>query len=504
MSSPILGNLNFEFKKCSGKNKSLSLSQLLLKYITTGQLITGQKLPSSRKLAEQLQINRTTVIKAYGELELQGWIKAKLNSGYYIQNIINQDKTQNKCSYQESINIESIIMASKKYAIINDLTIPQTVAGVDYHLDDGFPDPKLSFLKEFYQTYRSQLNRGGYYSKYGCYSDSKGGETFRAVMKDYLNGNRGFQISSEHIISTNGTVMALNLISQSLLTAGDAVIVERPCWSRAEQIFRFTNCQCIPVGIDCEGLIVDEVENICRNTSIKVIYITPHHQYPTTVSLSLERRLKLLELANKYGFFIIEDDYDYDFQYNQAPLLPLASIDRSGHVIYLGSFSKNLSPAFRSGYIVADPKLIDIFSKVRLVVDRQGDHIMDNTMAELIEDGTFKRYIRKSIVQYGKRRDVLCDALKTELNNFIEFDIPNGGLAIWVKFVPEIDINLLSKNCLKQSLFISNGQAHKYDDFNANAIRLGFASSNEDELRTSIIILKNVLLNNTYTRKHTQ
>lgn len=287
--------------------------------------------------------------------------------------------------------------------------------------------------------------------------------------------------------------MALNLISQSLLLAEDSVIIEKPCWKRAEQIFQFTNCHCIPVPVDQHGIIVDQVEEICMKISIKLLYITPHHQYPTTVSLSLDRRLKLLELVKKYGFLIIEDDYDYDFQYNHSPLLPLASMDRSGHVIYCGSFSKNLSPAFRAGYIVADPKLIDLFAKVRLVVDHQGDHIRDNTMAELIEDGTFKRYIRKSTVQYTDRRNIMCKALKSELQKFVEFEIPNGGLAVWVKFSPEIDLQLLSEKCQQYDLFISNGQSHKYDDFNVNGIRLGFASSNEVDLENAIGILKIIL-----------
>lgn len=202
----------------------------------------------------------------------------------------------------------------------------------------------------------------------------------------------------------------------------------------------------------------------------------------------MDRRLKLLELAKRFSFLIIEDDYD--FHYNHSPLLPLASMDSYGHVIYCGSFSKNLSPSFRSGYIVANPRLIEIFAKIRLVVDRQGDHIKDNIIAELIENGSFKRYIRKSVVQYAKRRDTFSDLLKSELHNFIDFEVPLGGLAVWVKFLPEIDLDLLSKSCLKHNLYISNGQSHKYNDFNANAIRLGFASSNENNLKISIEILK--------------
>ncbi|MCI0922746.1 MocR-like pyridoxine biosynthesis transcription factor PdxR [Sphingobacterium rhinopitheci] len=497
MSSPILGNLTLDFKSKGGQSKYLTLSQLLLKYINSGYFFKGQRLPSSRRLAEQLKVNRDTVVKAYEELEQQGWIKSKACSGYYVQNIVNKQSPQKKIN-KEGNGVDKIIISSKKSAHINNLSIPQMVTQADFHFDDGFPDPKLSFLKEFYQTYRNQMNRGGYYYKYGCYGNPKGGEKFRIVMSHFLNENRGFQISSEHIMSSNGTVMALNLISQSLLTSGDSVIIERPCWSRAEQIFQFANCHCIPVGVDRDGLLVDQLEDICSKTSIKLIYITPHHHYPTTKSLSLDRRLKLLELANRFGFFIIEDDYDYDFQYNQSPLLPLASMDHYGSVIYCGSFSKNLSPTFRLGYIVANPKLIELFAKVRLVVDRQGDHIMDNTIAELVEDGTFNRYIRKSIVQYAKRRDICCEYLNMKLNNFVDFEVPNGGLAIWVKFLPEINLNTLSKKCLKENLFISNGQSHKYDNFNANAIRLGFASSNEIKIKRSIEILKTVIENTSW------
>ncbi len=492
MDNPILGNLNLEFNQYSGKRKSLILSQILLKYISSGQLLIGQRLPSSRNLAEKLKVNRATVTKAYEELEQQGWIKSKVGSGYYIENILDT-KISKKGMDHNGSHIGKLLLSSKKFPDINKLSIPPIVSRLGLHLDDGFPDPKLSFLKEFYQAYRSQLNRGGYYYKYGCYGDPKGSERFRVVLANFLNDNRGFQISSNYIMSSNGTVMALNLISQSLILAGDSVIIERPCWKRAEQIFQFANCHCIPVPVDQDGLIVDHVEEICMKRSIKLLYVTPHHHYPTTVSLSLDRRLKLLDLAKKYGFFIIEDDYDYDFQYSHSPLLPLASMDRSGHVIYCGSFSKNLSPAFRAGYIIADPKLIDIFAKVRLVVDRQGDHIMDNTMADLIEDGTFKRYIRKSTVQYNDRRDIMCKALKSELEKFVEFEIPNGGLAVWVKFSPKIDLQLLSENCQKNDLFISNGQSNRYEDFNVNGIRLGFASSNEVDIKKAIGILKMIL-----------
>lgn len=146
MDSPILGNLKIEFSKYSGKKKSLILSQILLKYISSGKLMIGQRLPSSRKLAEKLQVNRTTVIKSYEELEQQGWIKSKVGSGYYIQNICDTEIPQKGMDNNGSVDIEELILNSKKFSDINKLSIPPIVPRLGLHLDDGFPDPKLSFL----------------------------------------------------------------------------------------------------------------------------------------------------------------------------------------------------------------------------------------------------------------------------------------------------------------------------------------------------------------------
>lgn len=224
-----------------------------------------------------------------------------------------------------------------------------------------------------------------------------------------------------------------------------------------------------------------------------MVYVTPHHHYPTTVPLRIDRRLELLHLAYEQGFIIFEDDYDFDFHYRNRPLLPLASADEQGMVIYCGSFSKNFSPAFRMGYLAAPENVIEHLSKVRVLLDRQGDHILDNAMGELLQDGTIQRYLRKTLSVYRERRDTFCRLLTNELKDAVQFDIPEGGLSVWARFAREIAVDKLARKALQKGLYISNGTAHRYPNLSPNAIRLGFASSTPEEIAASIDILKQVI-----------
>jgi GntR family transcriptional regulator / MocR family aminotransferase len=221
--------------------------------------------------------------------------------------------------------------------------------------------------------------------------------------------------------------------------------------------------------------------------------VTPHHHYPTTVPLRIDRRLELLRLANEYGFIIFEDDYDFDFHYKHRPLLPLASADENGMVIYCGSFSKSFSPAFRMGYIVAAENVIEHLARVRILLDRQGDHILDNAMADLLNDGTIQRYSRKTLAVYEERRNLFCDLLSRELKDVVSFTLPEGGMTVWTKFAQSINLEQLAKEAFRKGLSLSDGKVHQYPNFNANAVRLGFASSSKEELTRSVEILSGLV-----------
>ena len=351
-------------------------------------------------------------------------------------------------------------------------------------------------LKELSAAYRSLITRGNkFYSKFGSYDAPSGSFALRNALSEYLNYTRGLKTTFQNILPVNGTVMGLNLVCNGLISPGDVIVYGVPGWIRAEANFIHSGAELIGIPVDEYGMVTDELKKICEKKKVRLVYITPHHHYPTTVSLRIDRRLELLKLSEEYGFIIFEDDYDFDFHYRHRPLLPLASADEQGMVIYCGSFSKIFSPAFRLGYLAASQNVIEHLSQVRLILDRQGNQILETAMAELLDEGIIQRYLKKTVEIYKKRRDYFCQLLQTHLKDKINFTIPEGGMTVWAQFEKGIDLIRLSQEAEKKDLYLSDGTIHHSQYFKGNCTRLGFASSTEEELEQSVEILKNLLKN---------
>lgn len=492
MNSPISLQLFTEISliSSSGRSLYLQLSDAILSFIKNGKLRSGQKLPGSRDVAALLKINRITVAKAYEELQTQGWLESFVGNGTFVSSHIVDHEPENLGGslVPASLKKAGFSMPSMNYldkAFDNPVT--------ELHLDDGYPDPRLAPLKEFYRAYRTQLTRSGLYDKFGSYSNSAGPGYYREAIAGYLNETRGLKAKAGNILSVRGTLMGINLVCTALINPGDVIVSGIPGWKRAEHNFIHARARHIGIKVDEYGIVVDELKEICRKQKVRMVYVTPHHHYPTTVSLRIDRRLELLRLANEYGFIIFEDDYDFDFHYKHRPLLPLASADENGMVIYCGSFGKSFSPAFRMGYLVASENVIQHLARVRILLDRQGDHILDHAMAELLNDNTTQRYLRKALTVYEERRDLFCELLSTELKNGVNFTVPEGGMTVWTEFDPSINLEILAKKAYVKGLHISDGKAHQYSDYKTNAIRLGFASSSKEELIRSVEILKGLI-----------
>jgi GntR family transcriptional regulator/MocR family aminotransferase len=201
--------------------------------------------------------------------------------------------------------------------------------------------------------------------------------------------------------------------------------------------------------------------------------------------------MRLLELAAKYNFAIIEDDYDYDFHYASKPIMPMASHDRHGHVIYIGTLTKTLAPAIRFGFMVAPEKFIQAATWLRKSIDTQGDSLMENAIAELYNDGTITRHIKRSVKVYKERRDHFCNLLQDELGEIISFKIPDGGMSVWTKFVNR-DLKIISSKAFAKGLIVKDGTTYDTEKIKYNAVRLGFASLNFKEQEKAVKILKEV------------
>jgi GntR family transcriptional regulator/MocR family aminotransferase len=249
----------------------------------------------------------------------------------------------------------------------------------------------------------------------------------------------------------------------------------------------------IRVPVDNDGIDVDAIETLCKKKKLKALYVNPHHHYPTTVTLCAARRIRLLSLAERYGFIIIEDDYDYDYHYNSSPILPLVSSDTHGMVIYIGTLSKTISPAMRTGYVIAPPNLILELARLRQVIDTQGDPILELALCDLFEDGTIKRLMKKSLHEYHLRRDFLCENLKKRFAGVIDFRIPDGGLAVWARFDPAYPLPALSERMKTQGIILPNGLIHNTRPASLNATRLGFGWMNLEESARALDILEKTI-----------
>jgi GntR family transcriptional regulator/MocR family aminotransferase len=278
-----------------------------------------------------------------------------------------------------------------------------------------------------------------------------------------------------------------------LLNPADTIAVGVSNYGYADATFRHAGAKLLRIPVDGNGLDIDYLEGILQHTKIKAVYIIPHHHFPTTVTLSMERRLKLLNLAKQFRFAIIEDDYDFDFHYDNKPYLPLASIDHNHNVIYIGSITKTFAPALRIGFMTGPRAFVDAAASLRELIDKQGDTLLEEAFAVMFDNGEMERHFRKTLKIYKQRRNLFCQILKSDFAGDIELSIPEGGLAVWATFDKKIDLTKMSETALKKGLYIDNGSFYKNEVFDTNSMRMGFAALTEKEIVEALVILKTAI-----------
>ncbi|QNK64451.1 PLP-dependent aminotransferase family protein [Pedobacter sp. PAMC26386] len=467
----------------------LQIANGIIAHIRQGILKSGSALPGSRILSRNLQVHRKTVVAAYDELYAQSWVDTYPRKGIFVANnlpditprpIVNESKTS---FYPE-----------KTFFDVDDNKIPFTeifreLPSQNLVINDGFPDTRLAPIELLVREYRRFANYR-FAPKYLTYGPEQGSGNLRIELARFLAETRGLKISPEHILITKGAQMAIYLTVKILVSKNDTVIVGDPGFLGANNIFKHAGANLELVPLDEYGMDMDAVEEICKRKKVKLLYVIPHHHRPTTVTLSSERRLRLLELAMKYRFAIIEDDYDYDFRYSSSPILPLASLDYGGSVIYIGSFSKTIAPGIRIGFMISPKNLIVQTTRLRRLIDRQGELLLEEAMANLLKNGDIGRHLKKANKVYHERRDFFCSLLKEHLGELIEFKIPDGGFAIWIKYLNDIKPNDVAEIASFMGLSISNGSAYFEDPQKQHPhIRMGFASLNLKEMEEAIGIL---------------
>ncbi len=323
----------------------------------------------------------------------------------------------------------------------------------------------------------------------GYAADARGDLRLREALAALLSETRGLAAGSDDLMVVRGSQMALDLVARSLLRPGDVVAVEEPGYGPARRVFARAGARVVPLAVDREGMDVAALDELSGRTHVRLIYVTPHHQYPTTVTLSPARRLALLDLAARRRIAVLEDDYDHEFHYDGRPLLPLASGDPAGVVIYAGSLAKVLAPGLRLGFVVAPRPLLQRLAAERALVDWQGELVLERAVAELIEEGELQRHVRRLRRVYQARRDVLSGALEARLSSVLTHRKPAGGMALWATVRGGIDADAWQAGALRAGLLFQCGRTFSFDGRSTPHLRLGFAIADERELERATDIL---------------
>lgn len=467
----------------------LQIANAIIGHIRQGLLKPRSALPSSRSLATLLDVHRKTVIAAYDELYAQSWVDVLPRRGIFVA-VQLPDVTPRRIADGK----EAVGGLQKAHFDIDTQKVPFPdlfIAKPDGNLvlNYGFPDTRLAPVDLLVREYRRFANYH-FTSKYLSYGPEQGSENLRAELARFLGETRGLQVQPEDILITKGVQMALYLTAQILLNKKDIVIVADPGYPGANEVFEHAGAQLQLVSVDDCGMDIDAVEAICKKQKVRMVYVIPHHHSPTTVTLSPERRMRLLELAVKYRFAIVEDDYDYDFHYACSPILPLASADSSGSVVYIGSFCKTIAPGIRIGFMIAPPDLILQATRLRKLIDRQGEQLLEEAIANLLKNGDIGRHLKKANKIYHERRDHLCSLLKEQLNGYVSFKVPNGGFAVWMEYLDGINAKDVAEKAAAMGLSVGDGSEYYHDRKRiSNAIRVGFASLNLKEMEAAVDLL---------------
>lgn len=428
-----LGTINLDRSSPIALHRQLY--QNLRDKILSQELKSGTRLPSTRVLAQEMDLGRNTVINAFNQLIAEGYVESIVGSGTRITTSLPKDFIANFA--QQYMKNTNPLSTKKRNLQISDnvedlLKVPFLEGTKLKPFTPALPSIEEFFIK-IWGTIMIKTWRRMSGSHFG-YGSALGHPALREVIASYLRTARGVKCKSSRIIITNGAQQALNLTAQLLLNKGDRVWIEDPCYNGAKAAFSGVSAKIIPLPVDESGIVIKK--ELCSAATARLVYISPSNQFPLGVTMSLKRRLELIQWAEENNSWIIEDDYDSEFRYSGSPVMALQGIDRSDRVIYIGTFSKVLFPALRLGYMVVPEELVEPFHTLRAHADRGSPLFEQIVLHEFINQGHFARHIRRMKKIYADRRNAMIEAMNKHLEGFIKPSLGKAGLHI-VTWLPD-------------------------------------------------------------------
>ena len=482
MGSPVSVPFS-SFIRIDRKKEEAVYLQIVFQFINavrTRLLEEGDRLPGSRKIAEDLQVHRKTVVAALAELQEQGWVKTQANIGSFVNDPeVSTAGSSKSGAFQHPP--EQAVFAFRKEFIL-DSPFPESQEELTF--TDGTPDYGIIKVEELVRFYASVLRRTK--SSRELQPSAQGNLFFRDQLSYYLNVSRGFHLSRNFLLPIAGREQVFSILSRLLIRPGDLVLVENLSYFLPNMIFGQAGAQLKTVPIDEEGMQIDFIQEHFKAGEIRCVYINSRCQYPTTVRLSEGRKIQLLQLAEKYNFVIIEDDADFEFSISKDRKGSLFRKDGGKRVIYTGTFGRFLTPGFQMNFLIAPRDLVEEGSKY-LNIFGNPNLMMEKALGEIIHQGDIHRYHRKSQKVVGERKESFAGLLYSHFGQQINFRMPPAGLAFWIEFKAAFSLTQLQEKTRRKGLLIPG--ICLYQNRELTALRLGFANLEQQEMEKAVGIL---------------
>ncbi|WP_153099975.1 PLP-dependent aminotransferase family protein [Paraburkholderia hayleyella] len=459
----------------SGESLQNQIAQCIQRCVLDGLLKVGHRMPSTRALASQLKVSRITVLRVYERLTSEGYLSASVGSGTYVADTFAQRGPRERVAPAAtgiSRRGAQIVSSTQGLVQLEGAFVPG-VADISQ-----FPFHVWQRLQNRYL--RKEFNMLTGYGAGGGYMP------LRRALASYLRISRGVQCEPEQVIITAGTHQSLDLCARMLTDHGDTAATEDPCHWGIPTVMRAAGLNLLTCKLDSEGVVLDEA---ALAATPKLLVTTPSHQYPSGAVMSLQRRTELLHLAHERDFWILEDDYDSEFHYDERPLPSLQGLDTHGRVLYMGTFSKVLYPGLRMSYVVVPPALAEAFATSLAQLFRPGQITTHAAMTDFITSGHFSTHVRTMRGVYAERRAALLDSFARHLEGAAVLSGGRAGLHLQCHFDPALDVPALVAAGAAVKLSLRELQYYQIEPGQPNGLVLGYGGVPTSQIDEKVALL---------------
>jgi len=461
--------------------------------ILTGKLTPGQRVPSTRTLSQSLGVSRNTVAQSYAQLLSEGYFQTMVGSGTFVCSQIPDDldlleATAPKFTQQLQRSPRHLSTYGKSLVDFDPFVPPEPEASINFRY--GRPA-----LDEFpFGIWRQLLSRycRSSYDILDYNADLLGYKPLREAIASYLARSRSVHCKPDQVIIVSGSQQAIDLVARLVLNRGNAVALEDPGYLGARQAFLAQGATLYPIPVDESGIVVEALAE-ASDLQVRLVYVTPSHQFPTGAVLSLSRRLELLAWAQKTSALIVEDDYDSEYRYGERPIPALQELDANDCVIYIGTFSKVLFPALRVGYLVLPPDLVRVFCHAKWLVDRQSPLLEQYVLTDFITEGHLERHIRRMRNLYDQRRQSLVQSLSQYFQHQIKIVGENAGMHIMIQISTALSDAEVLHRAVQAGIGLTAANPYYLGGSKGQFI-LGYVELNEQQIEEGIYKLSQALL----------